>query len=112
MDENIDKIPIKTILKKIIDSTDDPRVVNVAKSLAKHSPKIAIAIAAGALTVYGIPPGAVLTPLTAVAEKHMKTRSGTEGGTMLSDSLSFAECIPVMTKAIEKIAEHQKTRPQ
>ena len=70
MDDKVDKIPIRSILKKITNSTDDPRIVSVVKSLAKHSPKIAMAIAAGVLTSYGIPSQAVLMPLAAATAKH------------------------------------------
>lgn len=112
MDDGIDKIPIKSILKKITESTDDPRVKNIAKSLARHSPKIAMAIASGVLTSYGIPPGVILTPLAAAAAKHTQKKSERDSDASLSGDLDYSEYVPIMAQVIEKIAEHQKMRPR
>jgi predicted RNA-binding Zn-ribbon protein involved in translation (DUF1610 family) len=108
IDDDIEKVPIRSILKRVADSTSDPRVVEIAKSLAKHSPKIAISIAAAALTFYGIPVAPLLTPLAAVTAKQIKTTSATVGDSSSSDNLDLVEYAPLITKAIEKIAEQQK----
>jgi hypothetical protein len=107
----IEKIPIGSILKRIADSTSDPRVVEITKSSAKHSPKFAIAIAVAALTFYGIPAAPLLAPLARVTAKQMKTMSGTTGGSTSSGNLDLLEYVPLITKAIEKIAEQQR-RPR
>jgi ribosomal protein L40E len=112
MDNGIDKIHIKSILKKIVDSADDPRIVNVAKSLAKHSPEIAMTIAGGVLTSYGIPSGVVLTPLATAASKHIHRKSDMASDSSPITDLDFSEYVPLIAKAIEEFTEKQKNRPK
>lgn len=112
MDNSIDKVHIKSILKKIIDSTDDPRVVNITKSLAKHSPEIPIPIADGLLTSYGIPSDVALAPLGAVASKHSHRKSDVATDSSPNDDIGFSEYVPLLAKTIEKFAENQENRPK
>jgi hypothetical protein len=107
MDDSIDKIPIKSILKKVTESTDDPRVRNIAKSLARHSPKIAMAVASGLLMANGIPPGVILAPLTAAKARHDQKKSGIGLDVSPTGDPDYSEYVPIMAQVIEMIAGHQ-----
>jgi hypothetical protein len=108
IDDDIEKIPIRSILKRIADSTSDPRVVEITKSLAKNSPKFAIAIAAAALTAYGIPAAPLLAPLAQRAAKQIITTPGTTGSSTTPNGFDMVEYVSLVTNAIGKISEQQR----
>ncbi len=108
IDDDIENIPIRSILKRIADSTSDPRVVEITKSLAKNSPKFAIAIAAAALTAYGIPAAPLLAPLAQRAAKQIMAMPGTTVSSTTPDGFDMVEYVSQVTNAIQKISEQQR----
>jgi hypothetical protein len=106
IDDRIDKIPVTEILTTIAESTKDPKVAEVAKILAKNSPKIAVAIATCVLTAYGIPAYSVIPQAAGIVAQGL-TKSGTATKEdASSDQSMVSQYVPLIGNMVQILAQH------
>ncbi len=105
VDEGFDKITYKimtnmdTSMKIIIETTTDPKMIVVAKTLSRHSPKIALLIASYALA--GIPYGTLITQIAGFIINQMGN-SGQTSSDRIENTLNTTTVLPVIEKLLTK----------